>query len=130
MKFAYAILYVPDVLATLDFFKRALGLPHRFIHESNSYAELDTGATVLAFADVSAAHDICAEGCVFAHESTKPLGMELAFVTDDVSAAYEHALVEGAVSVSVPSLKPWGQTVAYVRSPEGILIELCTAVNA
>lgn len=130
MKFAYTIIYVADVLASIEFFERALGLSRRFVHESHTYAELDTGATVLAFADVSAANDIVAGGCVFAHESSKPLGMELAFVTEDVVVAYERALAEGAVAVAVPALKPWGQTVAYIRSPEGVLIELCTEVVA
>ncbi|MBP6345791.1 VOC family protein [Neisseriaceae bacterium CLB008] len=130
MKFAYAILYVPDVLAAVDFFERALGVSRRFVHESHTYAELETGATALAFADLDAAHAVVADGCVFAHESAKPLGMEVAFVTDDVTVAYERALGAGAVAVLVPTIKPWGQTVAYVRSPEGILIELCTAVGA
>ncbi|MBP6563447.1 MAG: VOC family protein [Neisseriaceae bacterium] len=128
MKLAYTIIYVPDVLATLVFFERALGLRRRFVHESEGYAELDTGATTLAFADASVADEIVAGGCVLAHESERPLGMEVAFVTEDVAAAYAQAVAEGALAVSAPVDKPWGQTVAYVRSPEGILIELCTAV--
>ena len=40
---------------SLDFFERAFGLARRFLHESNEYGELDTGATVLAFA-----HDVMA----------------------------------------------------------------------
>lgn len=130
MKLAYAIVYVPDVVASIEFFERALGLTRRFVHESKTYAELETGDTVLAFADISAANELVAGGCVFAHESKKPLGMELAFVTDDVAGAYERALVAGAQPVLAPVAKPWGQVVAYVRTPEGILIELCTAVSA
>ncbi|MBP6116982.1 MAG: VOC family protein [Neisseriaceae bacterium] len=130
MKLAYAIVYVPDVVASIEFFEQALGLKRRFVHESLTYAELETGATVLAFANLEAANELVAGGCVFAHESEKPLGMELAFVTEDVTVAYERALAAGAVAVLVPVLKPWGQTVAYVRTPEGILIELCTAVSA
>ena len=30
---------------------------------------------------------------------------------------------------TAPITKPWGQTVAYVRAPEGTLIELCTPMG-
>jgi uncharacterized glyoxalase superfamily protein PhnB len=39
---------------------------------------------------------------------------------------YAQALKAGATSLSEPSAKPWGQTVAYVRDNNGFLVELCT----
>src|SRR6266487_1481592 len=36
--------YVPDVAASLAFFTRAFGLARRFLHESETYGELETGA--------------------------------------------------------------------------------------
>jgi catechol 2,3-dioxygenase-like lactoylglutathione lyase family enzyme len=54
--------------------------------------------------------------------------MEIGLVTDDVAAACERAVAAGAPLLKAPAAKPWGQTVAYVRSPDGTLIELCTAV--
>jgi hypothetical protein len=30
------------------------------------------------------------------------------------------------VELAAPSAKPWGQTVSYVRCPDGTLVELCT----
>ena len=47
--FAYVILYVPDVPASVSFWEKAFGLSRRFIHESNQYAELESGSTTLAF---------------------------------------------------------------------------------
>ena len=41
MKFGYTIIYVPDVLASVEFFESAFGLERRFVHESG-YAEMDT----------------------------------------------------------------------------------------
>lgn len=41
--------------------------------------------------------------------------MEIALVTDDVAAAHAKAIAEGAVSIKEPHLKPWCQTVSYVR---------------
>ncbi len=58
-----------------------------------------------------------------------PLGFEIAFVTEDVQAAHQHAIQHGATEVTAPESKPWGQTVSYVRTPDGILVELCTAVT-
>ena len=128
MKFGYAIVYVPDVLASVEFFEKAFGLKRRFVHESG-YGEMDTGATALAFAS----HDLGASnlpgGYVKASHSGEPLGMEIALVTDDVAAAHEKAISEGAVSIKEPILKPWGQTVSYVRCPDGTLVEICSSVS-
>lgn len=130
MQFAYTIIYVPDVAASLSFFEQAFGLQRRFLHESGTYGELDTGATTLAFAahaigplNISRAH-------VEAHASADPLGMEVAFVTADVAAAHRQALAAGASELAAPAAKPWGQMVSYVRCPDGTLVELCTAMGA
>jgi len=32
------------------------------------------------------------------------------------------------VSLKEPLLKPWGQTVSYVRCPDGTLVEICSSV--
>src|SRR5438132_1515861 len=50
MKLGYTLVYVSDVPASLAFFERAFGLARRFLHDSGSYGELDTGATTLGFA--------------------------------------------------------------------------------
>ena len=55
--------------------------------------------------------------------------MEIALVTDDVMQAHASALKHGAKELAAPSSKPWGQTVSYVRAPDGTLIELCTPVG-
>lgn len=125
MKFGYTIVYVRDVPATLSFFERAFGLKRRFFHESG-YGELSTGETTLGFASHALGNKNLPGGYVHADISPMPLGMEIAFVTDDVTAAHARSLAEGAVELRPPMQKPWGQTVSYVRSPQGILIELCT----
>ena len=50
MKFAYTILYVRDAARSLAFYETAFGLQRRFLHESGTYGELETGTTTLAFA--------------------------------------------------------------------------------
>jgi lactoylglutathione lyase len=129
MKFGYTIVYVPDVAASLAFFTRAFGIPSRFLHASGTYGELETGATTLAFA----AHELgdmnFPNGHVEAHASAKPLGVEIAFITPDVAAAHQRAVAAGATELAAPVEKPWGQTVSYVRCPDGTLVELCTPIG-
>jgi catechol 2,3-dioxygenase-like lactoylglutathione lyase family enzyme len=130
MQFGYTIIYVPDVAASLAFFEHAFGIPTRFLHESGTYGELETGVTTLAFAQHSLGHANFGGGHVAAHESEQPLGMEVALVTPDVPSAHQQALSHGAAEMAPPSIKPWGQTVSYVRCPDGTLVELCTPILA
>lgn len=129
MQFAYTIVYVRDVAATLDFFQRAFGLERGYLHDSGAYGELVTGATKLAFVDHATARDSVGRDYVAADASPAPLGMEIGLVTDDVAAACERAVAAGATLLMAPQAKPWGQTIAYVRGPEGTLVELCTAMG-
>ncbi|AUH50871.1 glyoxalase [Chromobacterium sp. ATCC 53434] len=128
MKLAYTIIYVPDVPASLRFFEAAFGLKRKFLHESDAYGELDTGETTLSFAQHELAAGNLPDGHVRASESARPLGMEIGLVTNDVAAAHAKALAHGAVELSAPKQKPWGQTVSYVRAPDGALIELCSPI--
>ena len=129
MKFGYTILYVPDVAASLEFFTKAFGIERRFLHESGMYGELETGETTLAFAAHAMGEMNYSTGHVEAHSSAKPLGMEIALVTSDVLAAHKRAVAAGAVELAAPSQKPWGQTVSYVRCPDGALVELCSPMG-
>ena len=128
MKLGYAIVYVDSVKTALDFYNKAFGLKTRFLDETGNYGELDTGQATLAFAAHALAGSHLPSGYVPMSASGKPLGMELALVTDDVASAFAQATAAGAAAVAEPKVKPWGQTVAYVRSIEGTLIELCTPI--
>jgi len=128
MKFGYTILYVADVQSSLAFFEKAFGFKIRFYHESG-YGELESGDTTLAFAS----HELGAlnlpEGYIAADLSTQPLGMEVALITEIVSKMHDHAVSVGAESIKEPMVKPWGQTVSYLRCPDGMLVELCSPLS-
>ena len=128
MKFGYTIIYVADVQASLDFFEKAFGFKRKFYHESG-YGELDTGATTLGFATHELGASNLPAGYVAADRSERPLGMEVAFVTDDVASAHKRAVGAGAKSIKEPIVKPWGQTVSYVCAPDGMLVEICSPVG-
>ena len=111
-------------------FEDAFGFARRFLHESNTYGELETGETTLAFA-ASELADLHFEGGVIpAAASARPLGVEIAFVTQDVAGAHVRAVNAGATQLSAPETKPWGQVVSYVRCPDGSLVELCSPIQA
>ena len=126
MKFGYTILYVKDVPRAVAFYEDAFGLGRKFVHEAGLYAEMDTGATTLAFAAFGLAKSNLPCGFSENHPEEPPAGFEIALVTDDVPAAYEHAVSAGATAVSPPVSKPWGQVVAFVRDKDGIVVELCS----
>jgi lactoylglutathione lyase len=129
MKLGYTILYVPDVSASLHFFERAFGLKRRFLHESGTYGELETGETTLSFAAHELGDSNFPGGHIQAHSSAVPLGMEIALITTNVAEAHSKAVACGARELAAPSTKPWGQVVSYVRAPDGCLIELCTPIS-
>lgn len=127
MKLGYTIIYVADVPETVAFYEKAFGLKPRFVHENNLYAELDTGSTALAFA----AEPMAAMNELAIRPNRKAdvaAGFEIAFVTTDPEAAYQQAVAAGASAVKPPALKPWGQTVGYVRDLNGCLVELCSPI--
>lgn len=125
MKLGYTILYVSDVAASLAFYGAAFGLQTRFAHDSGTYAELETGSTVLAFA---AAGQLDATGAPAGRPDPARPVMEIALVTDDVPAAVASAQAAGAAVVQEPKETDWGQIVAYVSDPDGFWVELCTPV--
>jgi lactoylglutathione lyase len=127
VKFGYTIVYTDDVAKSIEFFEQAFGFTRRFIHESG-YGELETGGTALAFATHELGKSNLPNGYIKANEG-KPLGIEIVFVTEDVETAYINALSAGAVSIREPLAKPWGQIVAYVRCPDGTLVEICSPVT-
>lgn len=130
VKFGYTINYVRDVDIALSFFEKAFEMTRRFITDENDYGELDTGETILAFASHELGLSNFSGGYISSTDSEKPLGIEIALITDDVSGIHQRAIQYGAVELKSPETKPWGQVVSYVRCPSGILIELCTPIQS
>ena len=130
MKLGYVIIYVPDVAATVAFYERAFGLARRFVHESGHYAEMETGATALAFAAEELVSSTVQNFRRNRARERRAASAEIAFVTADVAKSFGHALAAGAAPVAGPVQKPWGQTVSYVRDCNGFLVEICSEVAA
>jgi 4-carboxymuconolactone decarboxylase len=110
----YTILVVDDVDEAVRFYTDVLGL--ELSHRSGPYAQLLTGQCRLAF---------------YAREAMEQLvpgaTVEIGFLVDDVDAAFAATLAGGAVSVVEPGDRAWGQRTAYLRDPQGHLVELAQA---
>lgn len=128
IKFAYTILYVEDVVKTINFYEKAFGFTKKFITPDNSYGEVISGETTLSFASKTLALSNLKEGFTESNINHKPFGLEIGFTTDDVQATLKQAIGAGAKLYAEPKEKPWGQVVSYVRDLDGFLIEICTPV--
>jgi predicted enzyme related to lactoylglutathione lyase len=126
MLLGWVIVYVEDPSAAREFYMRAFGLEGGFVAPSDTYAELDTGATRLAFAAYSLGDGNFPGGVQPAALDGRPANVEIALVAEDVDGAYTRALEAGCASLAAPTDKPQGQRVAYVRDPFGTLLELAT----
>ncbi|WP_120497478.1 VOC family protein [Kiloniella sp. EL199] len=126
MQLAYTILYVQDVPATLDFYQKAFGFEQKMLHESGDYGELETGQTTLSFSSLSLMEEL---GKKPSSPQKNHPSFEIAFTTDNVPKAFDHALKSGAQPVQEPAEMPWGQTTAYVSDLNGFLVEICTPIK-
>ncbi len=129
MKLGYTILYVDDVPATLDAWEAAFDLPRRFLHESGTYAELETGGTTLSFAGREFGREHFVDPETRATFDGPPSLFEIGLLTPDVPAAYARAVSHGMQPVVEPVEKPWGQTVGWVKDANGILVEIATPMG-
>lgn len=125
MKLSYIIIYVDNAVKATEFYEKAFGMKTKFIHESNMYAEMESGETTLAFANNEMLKmNIGIESL----KGTKNC-FEIAFSTDDVQGAFKKALLNGAKEIKKPEEKPWGQVVAYVGDDFGTIVEICTPMG-
>lgn len=126
--FSHTIFYIPDIAKIIAFYENAFGIKAKFVHESGLYAELDTGGTILAFADETLGNENLPEGFTPNDLARSPSACEIVFTVKNVSDSYEKAIAAGAIALVPPKKKPWGQVVAYVRDPSGVLIEIASSM--
>ncbi len=116
----YVILIVEDMERALRFYTDVLGLS--LGHRSGDYAQLDTGATRLGlYTRYAMAKTLGMSPKPPAHDAP---GFEIGFKVPDVGEAFAELVGRGASAVMPPTDRPWGQRTAYVRDPDGHLIEL------
>ena len=130
MQLRWTIVYVRDVEASVRFYERAFGVGLRFAADTGDYAELETGATALGLASNAMAASNFAQPIRENDPGQPPAAFEIGFESEDVAAAYARAVEAGATPLADPVEKPWGQTVAYVRDLDGIIVEIGSPMGA
>ena len=116
----YTILIVEDLERSLRFYTEVLGIPLK--HRAPDYAQLATENTRLALYTRDAMSRTL--GRPLARPDPDAPGCEIGFLVSDVAAAFETLTSLGAHPVQKPTQRPWGQRTAYLRDPDGHLIEL------
>ena len=119
----YLTLYVRDVPAAMAFYARAFGLTQTFITDARNFATTDSW---LSFAAIDAGNGLLETELSLPDPAAGAQAVEFGFECDDVDGAYRRAIEAGATSFQTPTLRPWGQKVAYVRDPDGHLVGVCT----
>lgn len=129
MKYGYTIFYVDDVEETIQFYEKAFGFNRKFVTPEKDYGELLSGETTIAFASIELGNSNFKKGFQKIENKEKPIGMEMAFVTEEIEKDFQKAIDAGAIEFEKVIEKPWGQKVGYLKDINGILIEICTPVK-
>ncbi|MGH8002689.1 MAG: VOC family protein [Brasilonema sp.] len=126
MKFGYTIIWVDDVVKTVEFYEKAFGLVRRTLEDRGRFmwAEMETGDTTLAFSSSSEAHTLFPKGFHPNDPKQPPALIQISLIAPDVASAYMKAMAMGATGLDLPKPQPWGQTIARVRDPNGVLVSL------
>ncbi len=117
----YVVVIVADLDRALSFYTGTLRL--RLGHRSGPYAQLDTGPTRLSLYEREAMAQTLGRARLARADRDAP-GFELGFKVQDVDAAYAELVAGGAEPAVPPTDRHWGQRTAYVRDPDGHLVEL------
>lgn len=95
------------------------------------WAELESGATTIAFTPLHQRETDARSGEVQLPDSSAAErgSLEVCFAYADVDAAYTRAVENGAVPLSAPEDKPWGQKCGFVRDMDGNVVRIASYVR-
>ncbi|CAN4098856.1 unnamed protein product [Withania somnifera] len=129
--FAYTVVYCKDVAKSVAFYAKAFGYNVRRLDENRKWGELESGATTIAFTPIHQHETDDITGQVHTPQSQGGRqSIELCFDYVDIDAAYKRAIENGAVAVSDPEEKKWGQKIGYVRDPDGNIVRMGSHVRS
>lgn len=107
-------LLVPDGRALIAFFERAFGARQRFLAPSEQgvmHAEVEIGTGMIMISDAAEAPRAPVSMCLY---------------VADVDAVYQSSMEAGAVNVSAPEDKHYGDRVAGIADPAGNTWWICS----
>ena len=121
----YVVLIVADLERALAFYTGSLGLELQ--HRAEKYAQMKAGTTRLSLYTREAMAETL--GMAIDRPSPAAPAFELGFKLNDCDAAFAELVARGAAAVVQPTTRPWRQRTAYVRDPDGNLIELAQDIG-
>ena len=125
MRFGQVRLLVKDFNGCVRFYRDVMGLTVVFGEEDSKYAEFKTedGASLALFVRQSQAEAVGTTD--LPSEAVCQDRVLLSFAVDDLGASIEELCGRGARFVTdIQEHADWGVTTAYLRDPDGNLIEL------
>lgn len=117
----YVVLFVENLERSLAFYTQRLGLPVR--HRAEGYVELAVEGPKFGLLERWRLPALVGE----AESGTPPSGThesEVAFLVDNIDEVYARLCALGVAFLRAPEDRPWGQRTAYLKDPDGYLIEL------
>ena len=123
-KYVYTRLHVKDCKACYEFYHDILGLEATFVSNIDTYVELTDGKVKLTLLSQDRIKDYLGTKTDFSFEQQSDR-IALSFQVEDVEEACKYLQEKGVKIVSPPwNVIDWGMKLAFVRDPEGNLIEL------
>ena len=115
---------VPNPAAGASFYRDALGLPLKIV--SGDYLAVDgfDGSKHLGVWPLADAAQSCFGTDTWPEDVPIPQAT-IEFEVADVDAAVDELKTKGLTLIHEARVEPWGQTIARLLGPEGLLIGLC-----
>ncbi|KAF8397515.1 hypothetical protein HHK36_016432 [Tetracentron sinense] len=127
--FAYTVVYVKDVAKSVAFYANAFGYSVRRLDESHRWGELESGQTTIAFTPVQQHETLDITGPYrLRDQGARGLLLRSASLTKTLTLPIR-AVENGAVPVSEPEAKEWGQKVGYLRDIDGVIVRMGSFVT-
>ena len=121
----YVVLIVSDLDRSLAFYTTTLGLELQ--HRVEQYAQMRAGTTRLSLYTRHAMTETL--GIELRAPEPPAAAFELGFKVSDCDEAFAELVAAGVPAVVPPTTRPWGQRTAYLRDPDGNLIELAQDIR-
>jgi len=113
-----------DVDAGHNFYRDTLGLPLEVVNDAYIAVDGFDGAKHLGIWPVAKAAQSCFGTDQWPDDVPIPQG-SIEFEVEDVEAAASELVEAGHSLIHEPRTEPWGQTIARLLGPEGLLIGIC-----
>lgn len=116
----FPIIACTDLLRTRDFYEKAFGAVenYRFPTEGTpAYIAMKLGSSSIGLGDGTGLN-------AYGERALPATGhpVDLCLYVDDLDATLATATSHGGTLVSAPADMPWGERVAWLRDPEGIML--------